>query len=90
MELPETGRAVKAGESVVVVESVKAVSDVYAPVSGTVIAVNEELLDRPELLNEAPYEAGWIIRLEMSDEGQLAALMSNEEYAQFVEQEEEA
>ncbi len=90
MELPETGRAVKAGESVVVVESVKAVSDVYAPVSGTVIAVNEEILDRPELLNEAPYEAGWIIRLEMSDEGQLAALMSNEEYAQFVEQEEEA
>lgn len=90
VEFPEIGREVEAGESVVVIESVKTVSDVYAPVSGKVTAVNEELLDRPELINEGPYEAGWIFRLEMSDAEQLDALMSPAEYAQFVEQEEEA
>ncbi|NMB41448.1 MAG: glycine cleavage system protein GcvH [Firmicutes bacterium] len=88
VELPETDQEVKAEESMAVIESVKAASDVYAPVSGKVIAVNEKLLDQPELLNEDPYKAGWIARIKISDEGELEALLSKEEYVQLVEQEE--
>ena len=88
VELPEVGLDVKAGDSLAVVESVKAASDVYAPVSGTVVAVNEELLDRPELLNEDPYGAGWIVRLKTLAGVDLESLLSKEEYIQFVEQEE--
>ncbi len=88
VELPETDQEVKAEENMAVIESVKAASDVYAPVSGKVIAVNEKLLDQPELLNEDPYEAGWIARIEIFDEGELEALLSKEEYIRLVEQEE--
>ncbi len=88
VELPEIGIDVKVGDSVAVVESVKAASDIYAPVSGTVVAVNEELLDRPELLNEDPYEAGWVFRLKTSDKEGLETLFSKEDYVKFVEQEE--
>jgi glycine cleavage system H protein len=63
VELPDVGRRVKAGESLAVLESVKSVSDVYAPFSGEVVQVNEELVQHPERLNESPYEEGWIVKL---------------------------
>jgi glycine cleavage system H protein len=89
VELPEAGQEVKAGENLVVIESVKAVSDVFAPVNGSVLEVNENLMDRPELLNEDPYGAGWIVRMAVADETDYMALMSVDEYHIFVEQAEE-
>ena len=75
VELPEVGRVAAAGEEIGVVESVKAASDVYAPVSGTVVAVNDSLEDAPELVNQDPYGAGWFYRLEVKDEAELDALL---------------
>jgi len=69
VELPGEGEDLAAGEDFGVVESIKAVSDVYAPVSGTVTAVNDDLVDQPELVNEDPYGDGWLIEVELSDEG---------------------
>ncbi len=89
VELPEPGNPIKAGDSMAVIESVKAVADVYAPVSGTIVSVNEALEDMPELLNEDPYNEGWIIKLEMENAGELEGLMSKEEYEKHVQQEEE-
>ncbi len=86
VELPEVGDVFEQEEDFAVVESVKAVSDVYAPVSGEVLEVNEELLDQPELVNEEPYTAGWIVKFEMKDEGELGNLMDSNEYAQFLEE----
>ena len=81
VELPEPGRRVAAGEACVVVESTKAASDVYAPVTGEVIAVNEALADAPQTVNEAPYDAGWLFRVKVADASQLAGLMSAADYA---------
>jgi glycine cleavage system H protein len=72
-----------------VIESVKTVSDVYAPVSGTVIEVNDDLPDNPELLNEDPYGDGWMIKVEMSDPEELEDLLSAQEYEQLVAEEKE-
>ncbi|WP_455923007.1 glycine cleavage system protein GcvH [Pseudomonas putida] len=74
VELTEVGKVFAAGDAAGVVESVKAASDIYSPVSGEVIAVNEELADSPELLNETPYEA-WIFKLKPSDSAELAKLL---------------
>ncbi|MHC8336415.1 glycine cleavage system protein GcvH [Pseudomonas sp. LB3P25] len=74
VELPEIGKVFAAGEAAGVVESVKAASDIYSPVSGTVIAVNEELANSPELLNGAPYDS-WIFKLEPSDTSELDKLL---------------
>lgn len=71
VELPEVGREVEAGENVAVVESVKTASDIYSPASGTIVAVNEELSGSPELVNEGPYEKGWLFKLEVNEEGDL-------------------
>ncbi len=71
VELPEVGREVKAGEAVAVVESVKTASDIYAPASGKIVAVNEELSGSPELVNSAPYEGGWLFQIEVTEEGDL-------------------
>lgn len=81
VNLPQEGDSVEAGAAFADVESVKAVSDVYSPVSGTVQAVNEELLDSPELLNKSPYEA-WMIQA--GDITETEELMSAEEYSQFL------
>ncbi len=83
-EVPEAGRKLSAGEACAVVESVKAASDVYSPVSGTVIAGNTALADQPELLNQEPYGAGWLFRVEPSSADQAAALMSAADYAQYL------
>jgi glycine cleavage system H protein len=85
VELPEVGAAFDAGEAFGVVESVKAVSDLYAPVGGEVVEVNGALEDTPEKINEDPYGDGWILKLRASGEGDL---LSAQEYEQFLEQEE--
>ncbi|MEF2276740.1 glycine cleavage system protein GcvH [Deinococcus sp. YIM 134068] len=79
VELPEVGRVVSAGESVAVVESVKTASDIYAPASGTVVAVNDQLSGSPELVNSGPYEGGWLFRVENPEPAD--DLLSAEEYA---------
>jgi glycine cleavage system H protein len=80
VELPELGQAVDAGEQCCAVESVKAASDIYAPVSGEVVAVNEDLDGEPELLNEEPYVKGWMFRIKASDLSELDALLSADAY----------
>lgn len=87
VELPEEGCQVVRGEAFGVVESTKAVSDLYAPVSGTVGEVNDTLLDNPELINEDPYEDGWLIRITMSDQSELGNLMDVAGYVTFLEEE---
>jgi glycine cleavage system H protein len=89
VELPEVGTQLKKGEAFGSVESVKAASDIYSPLSGEVIEINSELEDHPELLNESPYEKGWIIRIRVSDTGESAELMNEAQYAEFVEKEEQ-
>lgn len=71
VELPEVGREVTAGEAVAVVESVKTASDIYAPASGKIVAVNDELSGSPEKVNESPYEGGWLFQIEVTEEGDL-------------------
>ncbi len=89
VELPEVGAQVTKDEAFGVVESVKAVSDIYAPVSGTVTEVNVGLPDSPETINEDPYGDAWMIRVEMSDPDELEDLMKATEYKKFVEEEKE-
>ncbi|MEM7316556.1 MAG: glycine cleavage system protein GcvH [Planctomycetota bacterium] len=81
MELPEVGRAVEAGESFGEIESVKAVSDVYAPVAGEIVEVNSEIVDNLESLLDNAYTSGWLIKIKVSDEAGLGNLMSHEDYA---------
>jgi glycine cleavage system H protein len=85
IELPEQGATFEAGDSFGTVESVKAVSDLYTPVGGEVVEVNEGLGDSPEKINEDPYGEGWILKVRVSDEG--AGLLSASEYEQFLEEE---
>ncbi|MCW8858500.1 MAG: glycine cleavage system protein GcvH [Deltaproteobacteria bacterium] len=85
VELPEVGDILEAGKSFGVVESVKAVSDVYAPVSGEVVEINEELPDEPEVLNNSPYEDGWMIKLKLSEAIALEGFMDATAYQEFVE-----
>ncbi len=89
VELPDMGAEVEAGKGSAVIESVKAVADLYAPLDGTVIEVNEDLLDQPEVINSDPYEGGWVYKIEMKDVSQLDALMDEAAYAKFVVEEEE-
>ncbi|WP_413625520.1 MULTISPECIES: glycine cleavage system protein GcvH [Luteibacter] len=85
VELPEVGSSVEAGAGTAVVESVKAASDIYAPVSGEVIAVNTALSDKPETINEDAYGEGWIFKLKISDKSQLDDLLTPDEYAEVAE-----
>ncbi len=80
VELPDVGEHFEQGDEVAVVESVKSVSEIYAPVSGEVTAVNEELEDAPELVNESPYDDGWLLEIEFDDESELDELLSPEAY----------
>jgi glycine cleavage system H protein len=86
VEVPPVGRDLKAGDACAVVESVKAASDVYAPVSGRVTARNDELTQKPELLNSDPYGAGWLMRLDRGAAPPAAPLMKAAEYARFVQE----
>ncbi|ACV58710.1 glycine cleavage system protein GcvH [Alicyclobacillus acidocaldarius] len=85
VELPEVGAELKAGETFGTVESVKTVSDLYAPVSGRVVEVNEALASAPEKVNESPYEEAWMIVVEMADPSELEALLDAEAYRQHIQ-----
>src|SRR5512138_971794 len=89
VELPDVGDPVKKGESFGVVESTKAVSELFSPVTGKVVEVNDPLSDAPETINEDPYEEGWMIQVELSDPGELAELLDAAGYQKFVEDEQE-
>lgn len=84
VELPEVGSILSAGDECGVVESVKAASDIYAPIGGEVFEVNHELSDSPELVNTDPYEAGWIFKLKLENSSELAALLSADAYGELV------
>ncbi len=85
VELPNVGDTVEAGNACAVVESVKAASDVYAPVSGKVVEVNSALADKPETINEDAYGDGWLFVLEMTDPDQLGELLGPDDYAEQLE-----
>jgi glycine cleavage system H protein len=85
VELPQVGARVRQMQTFGVVESVKAVSDLYAPVSGEVVAVNQSLAERPEQINQDPYGAGWLIVVTLADEAELGSLMSAAEYEAHIE-----
>ncbi len=87
IELPSEGDEITKGDPFGAVESTKAVSDLYAPVSGDVVEVNEALLDSPELINSDPYGEGWMIKVKVYDPGELDDLMDFEGYTDFVEKE---
>ncbi len=82
--LPEIGRMLQAGEKFGEVESIKAVSDLYSPVAGLVIEVNETLLDSPEFVNDDPYGEGWMVRLQIADADEIDALMDADEYDHYL------
>ena len=88
VEVPEIDDEVSAGDEVAVIESVKAASDVYAPISGTIIEVNEELDDSPESINSDAYGDGWIYKIKMSDPDEFNDLMSAENYAESIVEDE--
>lgn len=85
VELPTVGDTVKAGTAAAVVESVKAASDVYSPVTGTVVEVNEALSDKPETINEDAFGEGWIFVVEVSDNSELNELLGPDDYAELLE-----
>ncbi|MBU2965916.1 glycine cleavage system protein GcvH [Amphritea sp. 2_MG-2023] len=87
VELPEVGREVAAGEEFSLVESVKAASDIYAPIAGEVIAINETLEDEPELVNSEPYEGGWIVKIKLADAAEVDALLDADAYAATIAEE---
>ena len=84
VELPEKGKHVTQGNAMAVVESVKSVSDVFAPVSGEVVDVNNELTDAPEILNKEPYGKGWIAKVKIENIGELDNLLTAEKYGEFL------
>ena len=84
VELPEASKQVEAGKECAVVESVKAASDIYAPVSGEVVSANEELAEAPELVNDDPYGKGWMFKIKMSDVAELDELMPADDYAHHI------
>lgn len=86
VELPEEGDEIEVDEPFGSVESVKTVSELYAPISGTVVEVNEDLEDNPEFVNESPYEKAWMIVVEPSDKSEFDELLSADEYKSFIEE----
>ncbi len=84
VDLPEVGRQVSVGDDCAVAESVKAASDIYAPLSGEIIAVNEELNDSPEQVNASPYEAGWLFKIKISNENELSQLLDADAYQTLI------
>ncbi|EEZ86051.1 glycine cleavage system protein H [Vibrio harveyi 1DA3] len=87
VDLPDVEDEVEAGESFSLVESVKAASDIYSPITGEVVEINEELEDSPELINEEPYEGGWIVKVKLSNPSELDDLKDAEEYLSSIEEE---
>ena len=84
VELPEVDDEINEGDTFGSVESVKTVSELYAPVSGKIVETNEELEDSPEFVNESPYEKAWMVKVELSDESQLDELLSADQYSEMI------
>jgi len=84
VELPEIGKELNKGEEICVVESVKSVSEIYAPVSGKIINVNKKLEDEPEIINKNPYDDGWLVELEIKDKSELDSLLDAEAYKKLI------
>ncbi len=84
VELPEVGKRIEQNGNLCVVESVKSVSDIFSPISGEIVEVNKSLEDSPELVNNGPFEGGWIAKLKIKNEAELDQLMSVEEYNKFL------
>lgn len=89
VELPDVGDQISAGDDVAVAESVKAASDVYAPITGEVLEVNEDLEDSPELVNSDPYGDGWMFKVKAEDEAEIAELLDAEAYGSSIEEDED-
>ena len=85
VELPEVGEEVEIDEPFGSVESVKTVSELYAPVSGKIVALNEQLEENPEFINESPYEKAWIIEIDLADDSELSELLTPDEYVALIE-----
>ncbi|MGF1757158.1 glycine cleavage system protein GcvH [Photobacterium sagamiensis] len=85
VDLPEVGDATEAGETFSLVESVKAASDIYSPVTGEIVEINEDLEDSPELINDEPYEGGWIAKIKITDVEELAKLIDGDKYLETIE-----
>ncbi|AWV43707.1 glycine cleavage system protein H [Hafnia alvei] len=85
IDLPEVGTSFDAGDDCAVAESVKAASDIYAPISGEIVAINDELEGAPELVNSAPYSEGWLFRIKATDEAQIAGLLDAAAYESSIE-----
>jgi len=86
LDLPSSGTQVKQLDKLGEIESVKAVSDLYSPVSGEVMEVNQEVIDRPELVNESPYGQGWLVRLRLADPAEVDGLLTAEQYDELIAQ----
>jgi glycine cleavage system H protein len=84
IELPKAGAVFRQGQTMAIVDSVKASSDIYAPISGEVIEVNEELIEKPEMINQSPYDLGWIAKIKPSSMEEFESLMTKEEYDRYI------
>ena len=84
IELPRVGSRFGSMETMAIIDSVKASSDIYCALSGEVVAVNEELLEHPELVNQSPYESGWIVKMKPTNMGEIDGLMTGEQYERFI------
>ena len=89
IELPQVASSFKQNDVMVIIDSVKASSDIYCPVDGEVIEINEKLLEHPELINQSPYEEGWIVKIKPSNPEQIDSLLSKEQYDELVGQNKE-
>ncbi len=89
IELPQVSSSFKQNDVMVIIDSVKASSDIYCPVDGEIIEINEKLLEHPELINQSPYEEGWIVKIKSSNPEQIDSLLSKEQYDELVGQNKE-
>ena len=85
VELPEVGKTVKQGDELCVVESVKSVSEIYAPISGKIVKVNNKLEDTPEVVNESPYDDGWLVEIEVENKSEIDGLLNAESYKKTIQ-----
>lgn len=86
VELPEKGKKVEAGKQMAVIESVKSVSDIFSPVNGEVVEINEKLKDNPDIINKDPYGGGWMVKIKIENKDELNGLMSAEDYGKFIQE----
>lgn len=84
VELPEVGKEIKKGDELCVVESVKSVSEIYAPVSGKVVNINKQLEETPEIINESPYDEGWLVEIEATDKSEVEGLLDANSYKKLI------